>query len=161
MRFGRIFKVIWLGMIVTAIWACGVSTEIPLGPVAKEIEARGYSAQKRFASPPSNWEISKFRMRNRVVVAFKAKQPLPNENENYYCRFSLAEETYDSENDARQRLAQLHNIFPDGPYEDEYTRALREGFVVDRTLYILQTDASIFQPEIRRLSKILASLRTG
>jgi hypothetical protein len=158
MRLGRI---IGLAVIVTAIWGCGASTEIPLGPVAKEIEARGYNVQKRFARPPSNWEISRFRMRKRVVVAFKAKQSLPNENDNYYCRFSLAEEAYDSETDARQRLAQLHDVFPDGPYEDEYTRVLREGFVVDRTLYILQTDASMFQPEIRRLSKILASLETG
>jgi hypothetical protein len=152
-------KPVLLWTITMAVWGCGVrsQTEIPLSSVAKEIEAHGYRAQKRFVNPPTEWEISKFRMRNRVVVVFKAEQPLPNETEKYYCRFSLAEETYDSANDARQRLIQLHDLFPDGPFEDEYTRVLREGFIVDRTLYILQTDAAIFLPEIRRLVNTLHS----
>jgi len=148
---------------VMAVLGCGARTqtqaEMPLSSVAKEIQSRGYRAQKSFALPPTDWESSKFRMRSRVIVAFKAEQPLPNENDKYYCRFSLSEETYDSNNDAHQRLDQLHDAFPDGPVEDEYTRVLREGFVFDRTLYILQTDAAIFLPEIRQLTKTLAASR--
>lgn len=155
-------KPVFLWTIMMAVCSCGLRTrtESPLSSVAKEIEARGYRAQESFVRPPTEWEISRFRMRNRVVVVFRAEQPLPNETKEYYCRFSLAEETYDSDNDARQRLIQLHDLFPDGPVEDEYTRVLREGFIVDRTLYILQTDAAIFLPEIRRLSNILAASRT-
>lgn len=159
----RILQLVSLTTIIVMAFGCRLLTqiEIPLSSVAKEIQARGYRAEKSFANPPTSWETSKFGMRSRVVVAFKAEKPLPNETEKYYCRFSLAEETYDSVNDARQRLAQLHDEFPDGPHEDQYTRVLREGFIVDRTLYILQTDAAIFLPEIRRLTKTLAVSRTG
>ncbi len=162
-RLKRILPVVSLSLALMALWGCRASTqaEIPLSSVAKEIQTRGYRVQKSFALPPGDWETSKFRMRSRVLVAFKAEQPLPNENERYFCRFSLAEETYDSANDANQRLAQLHDEFPDGPFEDQYTRVLREGFVDDRTLYILQTDAAIFLPEIRRLTKALAASRRG
>ena len=95
------------------------------------------------------------------MVAFKAEQPLPNEREKYYTRFSLAEETYDSTADARQRLDHLHDETPNAPAEDEYNRVMRDGFVVDHKLYVLQTDASIFLPEIERLTKTLAASRTA
>lgn len=154
----RIPQFVSLALAIIVVSGCrtGTQAEIPLSSVAKEIQAQGYRVQKSFSLPPTEWEISKFRIRKKVLVAFKAEQPLPNENDKYYCRFSLAEETYDSGNDASQRLAQLHDAFPDGPVEDEYTRVMREGFIVDRTLYILQTDAAKFLPEIRRLTKQLA-----
>lgn len=154
-----------LAIAVVAICGCSARTqtqpEIPLSPVAKEIQARGYRAKKTYRLLPTDWEISTFRLRSRVMVAFKAEQPLPNERETYYCRFSLAEETYDSNADARQRLDRLHDAIPNGPVEDEYTMVMRDGFVVDRTLYVLQTDAAKFLPEIRRLTKTLAASRTA
>lgn len=161
----RITPVAALAIAVMAICGCSVRTqtqpEIPLSPVAKAIQARGYRAQKSYALPPTDWEISQFRLRNRVMVAFKAEQPLPNERETYYCRFSLAEESYDSSADAQQRLDHLHDATPNGPEEDEYSRVLRDGFVVDRTLYVLQTDAAKFLPEIRRLTKTLAASQSA
>ena len=92
-------------------------------------------------------------------MAFKAEQPLPDRADTYY-RFALIEETYDSSADAQQRLDHLRDASPNDRAEDEYTRTMREGFVVERTLYILQTDAAMFHPEIKRLSKTLAALRT-
>jgi hypothetical protein len=163
MRFKRIPQTIGLAVAVMALLGCGARTQSPaemsLSSVAKEIQARGYRARESFVHSPTDWEISRFRMRSRVIVTFKAEQPLPNENDKYYVRFSLAEETYDSSDDAHQRLDHLHDAFTDGPVEDEYSRVLREGFVVDRTLYILQTDASKFLPEIQRLTKTLAASR--
>ena len=154
----RIPTFVVLAIAVMAAWGCSARTaEIPLSPVAKEVQARGYRAEKSYTLPPSAWEISTFRLRNRVMVAFKAEKPLPNERETYYVRFSLAEETYDSSADAQQRLDHLHDATQGGPVEDEYTRVMREGFVVDHTLYILQTDAAKFLPEIRRLTKTLAA----
>ena len=100
-------------------------------------------------------------MRRKQVTSFRANERLPNETENYYVRFSFTEETYDSKEDARLRLTQLHKEFPDGPWEDEYSRAMREGFLIDRTAYILQTDAAIFWPEIKRLTKLLAESSRG
>ena len=160
MRYKRIPQLITLTFAAIAAVNCGART-IPLSSVAKEIEARGYRVQKSFAPAPTDWEISRFRLRSRVMVTFKAEQPLPNEREKYYTRFSLAEETYDSTADARQRLDHLHDETPNAPAEDEYNRVMRDGFVVDRKLYVLQTDASIFLPEIERLTKTLAASRTA
>lgn len=142
--------------------------EVPLGPVAKEIQTRGYRAEKSFVNPPTDWEFAKFGMRHRMQVAFKAEQQLGREelgfserDRKYYVRFALIEETYDSNANAQRRLAQIHDEFPDGPREDEYTRTLRDGFVVDRTLYFLQTDAAVFWPKVKGLVKSLAASRAG
>jgi hypothetical protein len=133
----------------------------PLSALGKELESQGYRVMKCITVSPTSWEATKFRMRGKQLTAFKAEKRLANETENYYVRFSFAEETYDSNEDARRRLAQLHKEFPDAPWEDEYTRAMREGFLIDRTAYILQTDAAIFWPEIKRLTKLLAESRGG
>jgi hypothetical protein len=141
----------------------GEATEIPaaLSAMGNDLELQGYQAGKCVMVRPTTWEANKFRLRNKQVTSFKAKERLPNETESYYIRFSFAEETYDSKDDAIKRLAQLHKEFPDGPWEDEYSRAMREGFVIGRTAYILQTDAAIFWPEIKRLTKLLAESRGG
>src|SRR5262245_38610945 len=124
------FKLVSLALAVMAICGCGARKqallEVPLSPVAKDIASRGYRVQKSFVQPPIGWEISQFRMRSRTAVAFKAEQPMRYEPETYYCRFSLAEEKYDSNADARQRLDHLHDDIPGEPVEDEYTRVLRE-----------------------------------
>lgn len=163
----RITKVIGLCLSLTAIIGCRALTqtqtlvEVPLSSVAKEIQALGYRVRQSIAIPPEEWEISRFRMRSKVLVAFRAEQRLPNESENYYVRFSLAEEFYDSTDDARRRLDQLHDEYPEASSENQYTRVLREGFVIDRTAYVVQTDAAIFLPEIRRLTKKLAESRAA
>lgn len=160
----RLRQVVILALAAMAICGCSArkqaQAEIPLSAVAKDIQSRGYRVQKSFVKPPTDWEISRFGMRNRTVVAFKAEQPMPNECDTYYCRFALAEETYDSNSDARQRLAHLHDDVPGESGEDEYIRSMSEGFVVDRTLYVLQTDASIFDFEVNRLTKTLAAAYT-
>ena len=139
------------------------ATEIPaaLSAIGNDLELQGYQARKCVTVRPTSWEANKFRMRNKQVTSFKAKERLPNETENYYVRFSFAEETYDSKDDATKRLAQLHKEFPDGPWEDEYSRAMREQPLIGSTAYILQTDAAIFWPEIKRLTKLLAESRGG
>lgn len=160
---------IWL-FLLCALIACGAGTSrfadppeiaAPVSALGNVLESHGYRAKKCVTVSPTAWEANKFRMRGRQLTTFKAEQRLPNETENYYVRFLFAEETYDSKEDARRRLAQLHKEFPDGPWEDEYTRAMREGFLIDRTAYILQTDAAIFWPEIKRLTKLLAESRGG
>ena len=80
---------------------------------------------------------------------------MPNARDTY-CRFSFFEETYDSVDDARQRLIRLHDAFPrtmGGPEDDEYTRTMRTGFRVGTVTYIFQTDAAIFWEEVQRLAK--------
>ena len=167
MRLTRVVKSS-LTLVFVSLVACTSHTTVNTKPddsqlsaVAREIRGRGYRVEKSSVLTPTVWEVSKFRMRSKRMVAFKAEQPMPNENDTYYCRFTLSEETFDSDDDARQRLAQLHNAFPDGPVEDEYTLVLRDGFRVGRTAYILQTDASKFLNEIRRLTQTLTESTAG
>jgi hypothetical protein len=162
-RLKRILKSFCLALVLIAVPGCKADAqrEIPLSEVAKEIQARGYRVQQSSAPAPKDWEVAKFRMRHKVQVSFKAQERLPNENENYYVRFTLVEETYDSLSDAQQRFAQLHDRSPDGGPEDQYLSVLRDGFVVDRNLYVLQTDAVKFLSEIQRLTKELAAARAN
>ena len=167
MLFGLLNKRVAYFVIASALlFGChkrtrSVQEPSPLTPIAQEIQRRGYSAKESLIIPPTVWEVSTFRMRSRRFFSFRANQPLPNESEKYYCRFSLTEETYDSVDDARQRLAKLHSVFPDGPHEDEYTLTMRTGFHVGTVVYVLQTDAAIFWGEIQRLNKSLASSTDG
>ena len=137
-----------------------VADDSPLSPVATEIQRRGYRVVKRPIAPPTVWEASNFRMRSRRVVSFKAEQPMPN-SQHYYYRFTLIEETYDSDDDARRRLADLHRAVPDRPFENEYELTLRDGFRVGTKTFILQTDGSIFWDEVRNLTRALANSIDG
>src|SRR5205823_5578901 len=104
---------------------------------------------------------STFRMRTKRVFSFRANQPEPGTS-NYYCRFSLFEEMYDSADDARHRLANVHLPAPDGPEgERDYLSVMRTGFRVGNVTYILQTDASAFWDEVQRFAKELANATQG
>jgi hypothetical protein len=100
-------------------------------------------------------------MRSKRVFSFRADQPLSNTRD-YYCRFSFIEETYDSADDARNRLANLHLKSPDGPAEEsDYLSVMRTGFRVRNVTYVLQTDASVFWDEVQRFSRELESATQG
>lgn len=129
----------------------------PLTPVAQEIQRRGYHAKESLTVPPTPWEVSTFRMRTKRSFSFRADQPVPNASDTY-CRFWFFEETYDSIEDARHRLANLHLPNPEGPADERhYLSAMRTGFRVGNVTYVLQTDALIFWDEVQRLAKALAN----
>jgi len=126
-----------------------------LTSVAQEIQRRGYQAKESFVVPPTTWESSTLRMRSKRFFSFLADQPQPGSRD-YFCRFSLFEETYDLVDDARHRLANLHVAAPDGPGVDEYRLGMRTGFRVGTVTYFLETDAIIFWDEVQHLATALA-----
>jgi len=132
----------------------------PLTPVAQEIQHRGYQAKESQVIPPTTWEASTLRMRSKRVFSFRADQP-QHGSRDYFCRFSLFEEAYDSVDDARHRLANLHVAAPDGPGVDEYRLGMRTGFRVGTVTYFLETDAIIFWDEVQRLARALANSTPG
>jgi len=132
----------------------------PLTPVAEEIQRRGYHAKESLVVPLTNWEASTLRMRSKRFFSFRADQPQPGTRD-YFCRFSLFEETYDSIDDAQHRLANLHFAAPDGPWVDEYRLGMRAGFRVGTVTYFLETDAIIFWDEVQRLANDLANTTPG
>jgi hypothetical protein len=137
-----------------------VGQQSPLTLVAQEIERRGYHAGERLILAPTPWEISTFRLRSKRRFSFRADQPQPGSRD-YYCRFSLFEETYDSGDDARNRLINLHLPSPDSPEDNEYARVMRIGFRVGNVAYYLQTDAIIFWDEVQRFGSELARATPG
>ena len=137
------------------------SPAIPLTPVAQEIERRGYHSISGEVVTPNTWEISTFRLRGKRAFSFRANEPFANSRD-YYCRFKLLEESYDSADDARHRLANIHLPDPNGPGEErDYLSAMRGGFRVGNVAYVLQTDASMFWDEVQRFTKELAAATPG
>lgn len=133
----------------------------PLTPVAQEVERRGYHAKESLIVAPSAWEVSTFRMRSKHAFSFRANQPEPGST-NYFCRFTLFEETYDTADDASHRLANVHLSAPDADGEErDYLSVMRTGFRVGNVTYILQTDASQFWDEVQRFGKELAVATQG
>ena len=138
-----------------------VRQESPLTPVAQEVERRGYHAKESFMEAPTPWEGSTFRMRSKRSVSFRANHPQGGTG-NYFVRFWFFEETYDSIEDAGNRLANLHLRSPDADAQvNEYDRVMRSGFRVGTTVYFLQTDAIIFWGETRSFAKELAKATQG
>lgn len=135
--------------------------EIPLTPVAQAIERRGYHSISGAVVTPNAWETSTFRMRNKRVFSFRANKPFANTRD-YYCRFQFFEESYDSADDARHRLANIHRPDPTAPGEElDYLSAMRGGFRVGNVAYVLQTDAAMFWDEVQRFTKELADATPG
>lgn len=135
--------------------------QAPLTPVAQEVERRGYHVKESLIVPPTPWERSTFRLRGKRSVSFRANQPEPGTSD-YFCRFLLFEETYDSEDDAHNRLANLHLRSPEATAEvNEYGRVMRSGFRVGPVVYFLQTDAIMFWDEVQRFAKELFKATTG
>ncbi len=81
---------------------------------------------------------------------------MPRQKNTYY-RFTLIKEVFDSPTHAKQRLQQTRPSYAfktDSVYEK--LCALKKGFVVDRTVYFVATDAYLFNQE---LSHVLAQLK--
>jgi hypothetical protein len=151
----------WLTIALVFLTACQ-SKQSPVGldltPVGQEIQHHGYHVKTGMAMSPTAWEVATFRMRSKRSFTFRADQPIANTRD-YYCRFSFFEEMFDSVDDARHRLANIHLADPDGPAEEsDYLSTMRAGFRVGNVAYVLQTDAAIFWDEIERLSKTVANL---
>jgi len=86
---------------------------------------------------------------------------MPNERDQYYCRFRLFEESFASESQAQARLARIRDVAPDEDVREEHIAALRLGFRTGSEVYILATDAVMFEPEVTRLATELASAIPG
>lgn len=131
---------------------------LDLSPVGQEIQRQGYHVKASSAVSPTEWEVATFRMRSKRSFSFRADQPMANTRD-YYCRFSFFEETFDSVDDARNRLANIHVADPYGPADErDYLSRMRTGFRVGNVAYVMQTDAAMFWDEVERLNKTVANL---
>jgi hypothetical protein len=132
-----------------------------LTQVGQQIESRGYRLKESKIVKASPWEMSTFRLREKQSFSFKAVKPQPDTDDTF-CRFTYFEETYPSEDEARNRLAKVNLLNPDHPDGSEnYLSVLRTGFRTGKVVHILQTDASRFWDEVERLAKVIARETPG
>ena len=93
----------------------------------------------------------------KTYQGIKSRHALPRQNNTYY-RFTLIKEVFDSPAHAERRLQQTRPPYAfktDSVYEKMC--ALKEGFVVDRTVYFVATDAYLFNQE---LPNVLTQLKS-
>jgi hypothetical protein len=129
--------------------------------MAQEIQRRGYHAKESFIESPTPWEASTFRLRSKRSVSFRANQPQAGTRD-YFVRFWFFEEAYDSIEDARHRLANIHVPSPDATIEvNEKARVMRSAFRVGTTVYFLETDAISLWDDMRSFAKRLAKATQG
>lgn len=141
--------------------SANVWQQLPLSPVAQEVQRHGYHVKESTVVEPTAWERSTFRTRSKRQFSFRADRPLPNAPVTYY-RFNLIEETFDSEVDAQDRVARIHLADPSGPAEEQhFLSAMRTGFHAGNVAYVFQTDAAMFWDEVQRLAAELSRSMAG
>jgi hypothetical protein len=114
----------------------------------------GYFVKERTTPTPTAWEKATFNIKSKRSIFVKSRKPVPGVATTYY-RFTLTQETYADEAQAKNRL---ENLFQKPPYFDgfdEYEFALRKGYQRDQFVYVLGTDAVLFEKELQRLAKHL------
>ncbi len=114
----------------------------------------GYQVKQRSELTPTPWERNTFNLQNKRSIFVKSRRPVPGEANTYY-RFTLTEETYPEATSAKNRLAHLFQKPPDFNAQDEYSFALRIGYQLDNFVYVIGTDAILFEKEMQRLAKQL------
>jgi hypothetical protein len=115
----------------------------------------GYEVKKRDEVAPTEWEKETFNTQQKRRVFVKSRKAVSGEAHTYY-RFTLIEEIYADEAQAKYRLENLFEKKPPRFVESErYEFGLRRGYQRGNAVYTLGTDAVLFEKEMERLAKRL------
>jgi hypothetical protein len=97
--------------------------------------------------------LGNFKPMIREYREIKSKQHSKELHDTFY-RFTLIREVYKTPYDAKKRLSDINtNNFKNSVYSK--TCALREGFLVGKTMYQVHTDVSAFRDELQAIVKRL------
>lgn len=136
-----------------------------VAPIVPEevIEAWGYRTISTATVPQSEWEAHAFGAASIRTQAIKATAEVPEWKDAYY-RFTLVEESLDSDGVARSRFERLRDHDPGRNSKMHPELILRDGFVVANRVLYATTDSTKF--EIEAMPSVVASfeahvLRTG
>ena len=114
----------------------------------------GYQIKQRHEPMPTKWEQETFKLQGKKSIFVKHKTPMPEEANTYY-RFTLTEESYPDEMRAKHRLENLFQKPPDFDEQERYSFGLRKGYRHHRFVYVIETDALLFEKELQRLAREL------
>jgi hypothetical protein len=117
----------------------------------------GYRIQKQPDTAPTEWEQKMFNLQQKRSILAKSLTPVPGKTDIYY-RFTLAEETYPNEERARYRLDHLFEKPPDFDEQNLYSFTLRRGYRRHNLVYVIGTDAALFESEMQRLAQKLQDI---
>ena len=117
----------------------------------------GYVVKKRDQAAPTEWEKATFGLQHKKSIFVKSQSAVPGVANTYY-RFTLTEEIYADQRQAKYRVANLFQKPPDFDMQDEYSFGLRKAYQHDNYVYVIGTDAILFEKELQRLAKQLEEL---
>jgi hypothetical protein len=115
----------------------GASQDIP-----DELRSMGYTVVDDTIAP-SEWERKTFSTTKIRLIGMKSEQEVPAWPHAYY-RFVLEVEEFADSAHAAARLMAMRTEPPDLSPEQHKSFPLRDGFQLDRRVYILSTDVSFF-----------------
>jgi hypothetical protein len=110
--------------------------------ILDELRSLGYTVVDDTIAP-SEWEKKTFGTKTKRLIRMRSKQEVPAWPHAHY-RFVLEVEEFADSADAAARLMGLRTEPPDLPVEKHKSFPLRDGFQLDRRVYILSTDVSLF-----------------
>jgi hypothetical protein len=117
----------------------------------------GYRIQKLPDSAPTEWEKKTFNLQVKRSIFAKGNTPVPGTTDTYY-RYTLTEEEYPDEEKAKYRLDHLFEKPPDFDKQNLYNFTLRKGYQHRNRVYVIGTDAAMFESEMEKLAEKLQSI---
>jgi hypothetical protein len=110
--------------------------------ILDELRSMGYTVVDNTIAP-SEWEKRTFSTKKLRLIRMRSEQEVPAWPHAYY-RFVLEVEEFADSAHAAARLMGMRTEPPDLSVEQRKSFPLRDGFQLDRRVYILSTDVSFF-----------------
>lgn len=132
---------------------CGGCSSPPSPEVERFLAKQGFDAE--FSNPAvTPWERKTFNLLKKEEWEAKSRAEVSNWKGAYY-RFTVVKESYQSHQEAIDRLNRLHEKPPGlGPDEDK-AFPLREGFSFENTVYVVSCQVSMFHEDMKDFTREL------
>jgi hypothetical protein len=132
---------------------CGGCSSAPSPEVERFLAKQGFDAE--FSNPAvTSWEAKTFNLLKKEEWETKSRAEVPNWKGAYY-RFTVVKESYQSHQEASDRLNRVHEKPPGlGPDEDK-AFPLRAGFNFENTVYVVSCQVSMFHEHLKDFTQEL------
>lgn len=99
-----------------------------------------------------------FNLERKRSISAKSATPVPGSTDTFY-RYTLTEEQYPDEEKAKYRLDRLFEKPPDFDMQNMYSFTLRKGYQRHNRVYVIGTDAAMFESEMHKLAEKLQAIK--
>lgn len=138
-------------LIVVILIIYGGCSSAPSPEVKRFLAKQGFDAE--FSNPAvTPWERKTFNLLKKEEWKTKSRAEVPNWRGAYY-RFTVEKESFQSHQEASDRLNRLHEKPPGlGPEEDK-AFPLREGFKSENSVYVVSCQVSMFHEHLKDFTR--------